>query len=198
MIFVWESIKIHHLSIFKNEVAKLQTARYPTPISPLPTKPQLKSREIGRFPTASMSKKLLQPPKDAFKPCYMFFYGELMDPEILEAVLDLPETPALARGEIRGFKMKMWGIYPTLISSNRGGEVSGMVWRVESEEQFLSLKKHEMDDYTWCFCDVKLENGRVLRRCRTFCWARDPNSEELEDGLFDLEYYQKHHKTSRW
>ncbi|CZT42769.1 uncharacterized protein RSE6_02717 [Rhynchosporium secalis] len=34
-------------------------------------------------------------PGQPFQPFFMFFYGSLMDPEVLQAILDLPELPTM-------------------------------------------------------------------------------------------------------
>ena len=40
-------------------------------------------------------------------PGCVFFYGTLMDPEVLQTILSLPELPVMERGHINGFSMKM-------------------------------------------------------------------------------------------
>jgi len=120
-----------------------------------------------------------------------------MDPEVLQSVLGLADAPIISKGVINGFSMKMWGIYPTIIPSKEG-KISGIVWKVDSELHFLRLQAYETDAYTWCNCDVELEDGKMLRGCRTFCWAGDTNSKDLDDGdgTFDLARYQKYFKPS--
>ncbi|MCJ1476207.1 hypothetical protein MMC13_004873 [Lambiella insularis] len=134
-------------------------------------------------------------PGEPFQPFYMFFYGSLMDPEVLQAILDLPELPTIRPATISGFRIKMWGIYPTLIPCH-SGSVTGTVWKVTSEAHFDRLAAYETAAYRWDECDAVLEGGEVLRNCRTFCWAGEPDSKELEDGSFDLERYQKYFKSS--
>lgn len=134
-------------------------------------------------------------PGEPFWPVHMFSYGSLMDPEVLQAILDLPEPPPTRPATISGFRIKMWGIYPTLIPSH-SGSVAGTVWKVTSEAHFDRLADYETAAYRWDECDAVLEGGEVLRGCRTFCWAGEPESKELEDGSFDLERYQKYFKAS--
>ncbi|KAI8635132.1 hypothetical protein F5Y19DRAFT_621 [Xylariaceae sp. FL1651] len=50
-----------------------------------------------------------------FKPCHMFFYGTLMDPDVLQRITCCPTKPVMRPGWISGFKPKMWSTYPTLI-----------------------------------------------------------------------------------
>ena len=118
-----------------------------------------------------------------------------MDPEVLQAIPDLPELPTIRPATISGFRIKMWGIYPTLIPCH-SGRVNGTVWKVTSEAHFDRLAAYETAAYRWDECDAVLEGGEVLRNCRTFCWAAEPDSKELEDGSFDLKRYQKYLKSS--
>ncbi len=69
--------------------------------------------------------------------------------------------------------------------------MTGTVWKVTSEAHFDRLAAYETAAYRWDECDAVLEGGEVLRNCRTFCWAGEPDGKELEDGSFDLERYQK-------
>jgi gamma-glutamylcyclotransferase (GGCT)/AIG2-like uncharacterized protein YtfP len=126
----------------------------------------------------------------SFQPCHMFFYGSLMDPEVIQAVLSLPELPLTKPATIFGFRIKMWGIYPALIPST-SGQVVGFVWEVDSEKHFERLAAYETAAYTWIECEAVLDDGTARTDCRTFCWAGNADSNELEDGSFDLERYQK-------
>ncbi|KAF2867002.1 hypothetical protein BDV95DRAFT_631464 [Massariosphaeria phaeospora] len=96
-----------------------------------------------------------------FQPCHMFFYGTLMDTEVLQTILQLTELPV-----------------------------------VRPAKQFRKLVAYETNAYTWCECDVQLDNGEVLRDCRVFCWAGDPESRELDEGTFDLERWRRYFKGS--
>lgn len=89
----------------------------------------------------------------------------------------------------------MWGIYPALIPCH-SGIVAGTVWKVTSEAHFDESAAYETAAYRWDECDAVSEDGEVLRNFRTFCWAGEPDSKELEDGSFDLERYQKYFKSS--
>lgn len=130
-----------------------------------------------------------------FEPCFLFFYGSLMDTEVLQTIARLPEVPAVQEGSVTGFEMKMWGIYPTLIPC-AGGQVSGTAWKVNEPGPFFRLQNYETSAYTWCSCEIRLSNGEILRGCRTFCWAGDVNSIDLKEGKFDLKHYQKYFKAS--
>ncbi|KAF2112238.1 hypothetical protein BDV96DRAFT_498039 [Lophiotrema nucula] len=128
-------------------------------------------------------------------PFYMFFYGSLQDPEVLQAVLSLVSPPTVTPASIEGFAIRMWGIYPALIPCPNS-IITGTAWEVTSQVHFARLAEYETEAYTWCECTVRLESGETLMGCRTFCWAGDAESKELEDGTFDLERYQRYFKAS--
>jgi gamma-glutamylcyclotransferase (GGCT)/AIG2-like uncharacterized protein YtfP len=130
-----------------------------------------------------------------FQHSYLFFYGSLMDTEVLQTILGLPSLPIVEEGRISGFKIKMWGIYPTLIPSD-DGQVVGTIWTVDDLHHFKRLIECETKAYTWRICDIYRQDGEVISGGRTFCWAGDPKSKELEEGSFDLYRYQKYFKSS--
>lgn len=119
-----------------------------------------------------------------------------MDPEVLQAVLNLPELPTTRPATISSFKVRMWSIYPALILGDYDEIVSGVVWKVEKEDHFKRLQEYETSAYKWTWCEAVLEDDKtVLKKCRVFCWAGEPDSKELEDGSFDLERYRKYFKS---
>jgi hypothetical protein len=125
----------------------------------------------------------------------MFFYGSVMDPEVIRAIHNLAEPPAAKPATISGFRIKMWGAYPTLIPST-SERVAGSVWEVTSEEHLDLLAAYETAAYTLVKCEAGWEDATVLEHCRTFCRAGKADSSELEDGSFDLQRYQKYFKPS--
>ncbi|KAH8722362.1 hypothetical protein GQ44DRAFT_711951 [Phaeosphaeriaceae sp. PMI808] len=187
----------------------MSSKQTPTPPPPLPThlgnaskssKSSKSSKGFKTTTTSSDNRKVwktprLPDPNSPFAPCYMFFYGSLMDPDVLQAILDLPATPTTQPATVSGFAAKMWSIYPAIVP-DASSTVDGVVWRIESEAHFKRLQAYETNAYTWLVCDVELSDGEVLEDCRTFCWAGDPDSGELVDGRFDLARYQKYFKRS--
>ncbi|KAI4608121.1 hypothetical protein J4E83_009304 [Alternaria metachromatica] len=176
----------------------------PTP-PPLPPAPKPASKAINLKVSAPPSQpkhdrstnSLQMPPDQTFRPCYMFLYGSLMDPEVLQAVLNLPELPTTRPATITGFRVRMWSIYPALILGDGDEKVSGVVWKVEEEDHFKRLQEYETYAYIWTWCEATLNDDEtVLEKCRTFCWAGDPDSKELEDGSFDMARYQRVLKPS--
>jgi hypothetical protein len=118
-----------------------------------------------------------------------------MDPDVLQTILALPSPPAVARGSVSGFRVKMWGIYPALVPSSPGDEVRGTVWHVSEARHFARLAEYETGAYTWCACEIRREDGEVVAG-RTFCWRGNPENRELEEGAFDLERYRWYFKAS--
>lgn len=112
--------------------------------------------------------------------------------------------------------MRMWGIYPALVPAtdkdSGRSRVDGVLWKAQSNEQCRRLSEYDTGVYTWCECDVQLlgdggndghghgdaygKGERVLRGCKTFCWARNPQSSELEEGMFNFERWKKYFKGS--
>ncbi|PGH01713.1 hypothetical protein GX51_05029 [Blastomyces parvus] len=158
-----------------------------------------------------------------WKPTYLFVYGSLMDSDVLQHVLALPNPPLPLRpARLKNYKMKMWGVYPTLIprpsisngtqtaegeSVDDGDAIPGKLYLVDHPAQFTLLEIYETNAYTWHRCVVEYtdDDGSTSTteqsglECRTFVWAGDPDSPELSDGpAFDLERYQKHFKPKFW
>jgi gamma-glutamylcyclotransferase (GGCT)/AIG2-like uncharacterized protein YtfP len=137
---------------------------------------------------------------------HLFFYGSLMDPEVLQAVLGLSRPPEMEPGYITGFKIKLWGIYPTLVPDTDGsgeGKVDGMVRTSERYEHLMSLGAYETSVYELCDCEIRKKGDgdesradtRVVKGL-TFKWAEDPQSSQLVEGSLDFERYQKYYKPS--
>ncbi|KAL9122384.1 MAG: hypothetical protein Q9187_001068 [Circinaria calcarea] len=122
-----------------------------------------------------------------YAPRHLLFYGSLMDPEVLQTVLNLPEAPSLRDGRIEDYAMRMWGIYPALVPSKGS--------RIEAQ-QFLHLVAYETGAYQWVPCRIELQNGEIIERGRVFVWAGKPDSKELIDGSFDFARYQRYFKPS--
>ena len=139
--------------------------------------------------------QILEEPID--KPRRLFFYGSLMDPEVLQTILRLPKPPSMEKGRIVGYKVRMWGIYPTLVP-DAGTTVLGTVWVSTKYTDLLSLQRYETSAYKLCECQVILDGHGVdtVVEGLTFCWAGDPQSRDLQDGEFDFERYQKYFKPS--
>jgi gamma-glutamylcyclotransferase (GGCT)/AIG2-like uncharacterized protein YtfP len=140
----------------------------------------------------SLIKTKVNIPGFPFQPYFMFFYGSLLDPEVLQTVLRLPDLPIMKPATIRGFRMKMWGIYPTILpTASKNESVKGMVWEVTDENYFDRLAAYETVAYRVSECEAALEDGEIVENCWTFCWAGKADSQELVDGEFDLEKWKR-------
>lgn len=130
-----------------------------------------------------------------FEPCHMFFYGSLMDSQVLQKVAKLTSPPATRGGVVRGFRIKMWGIYPTVVPDEQA-VVAGTVWHTDDPSHLIRLQEYETRAYRLCDCEIELEDGHRLTASKIFCWAGEADSPELEEGVFDFERYQKYFKPS--
>ncbi|KAM0321705.1 hypothetical protein ACHAQA_009944 [Verticillium albo-atrum] len=138
-------------------------------------------------------------PEEPFEPCFFFFYGTLMDPEVLRTVAALDSLPELQDAWLAGFEMKMWnGRYPTLLPKegmSPADTIQGKSWQATSIDQCLRLQLYETSAYECCDCVVQTGEGQSITAL-TFKWARDPGSAQLSSskGGFDLEHWQKNYK----
>ena len=67
-------------------------------------------------------------PQDPIRDKYCFFYGTLMDPDILSKVLRSSKPlPIMRPARITGYEIKLWGPYPALIDDKPLHPVDGMV-----------------------------------------------------------------------
>jgi gamma-glutamylcyclotransferase (GGCT)/AIG2-like uncharacterized protein YtfP len=133
-----------------------------------------------------------------WSPTVFFFYGSLMDREVLQTVLGLPVAPDVGKGYITGFKVKMWGIYPALVpnENNDGSKVTGTFWTVDHKDSETRLSNYETRAYKTTKVTIAESDGKATYEGRTFCWAGDIDSPDLEDGTFDFERYQQNFKPS--
>ncbi|KAG6355293.1 hypothetical protein INS49_003254 [Diaporthe citri] len=103
-----------------------------------------------------------------FKLCHVFFYGSLMDAQILQTVAKLANPPPIRNGIVRGFKIKMWGIYPTVVPDKRG-VVTGTVWHTDDASHPLHLQEYETRAYKLCGCEVEFKEGHKILASKIFC-----------------------------
>lgn len=138
---------------------------------------------------------LYRQPDPESKPKNLFFYGSLMDPDVIQVIAETSSEPELHRASIDGFKLKMWGLYPTLVPGDTGDIVHGVYWQAENDRQLGLLQRYETNRYKLATCAIHFdEDRRVIKNGLTFVWANDPGSSELKDGEFSLEIYQLYFK----
>lgn len=120
-----------------------------------------------------------------------------MSSKVLQTVAKLDNTPTTQKGIVRGFRIKMWGIYPAVIpGSDVLDTVAGTVWRLDDASQLIRLQEYETGAYKLCDCEIEVEGGHKLPGSKIFCWAGPADSPELEEGVFDFGRYQKHFMPS--
>lgn len=132
------------------------------------------------------------PDETASDPPSFFFYGSLMDPDVVRVIAETSAEPELHKASVKGFRLKMWGFYPTLVPGGLEDTVQGMCWRAENSRQRDRLQRYETHRYKPAPCEISVEggDGRTVESGLTFVWAGDPASSELKDGEFLLERYQ--------
>jgi gamma-glutamylcyclotransferase (GGCT)/AIG2-like uncharacterized protein YtfP len=122
-----------------------------------------------------------------FRKQFYFFYGSLMDSQMLEKVLQLGSRPELWPAKIIGYKCMLWGQYPALLDGDPGEAVYGMAYEVQSLEEKQRLEAYETDHYKNVACLIKLQNrSEVIGR--TFVWNGE--AADLKEGKFDLRDWQ--------
>ncbi|MCJ1331728.1 hypothetical protein MMC10_008420 [Thelotrema lepadinum] len=129
-----------------------------------------------------------QPPP--FRKKFFFFYGTLMSPTILGKVLNLEEQPTLQPASIVGYHYKLWGSYPALLDGPRNAKVEGAAYEIQSAEQVKLLQHYETDRYRKAGCRIWLANGLMINGF-TFVWRSKDAADQLREGVFDLEAFQK-------
>ncbi|CBX95576.1 hypothetical protein LEMA_P027280.1 [Plenodomus lingam JN3] len=161
---------------------------------PPPPPPPTSSQPTTNPPNPPTS----NPPNEPFHPFPIFFYGSLMDPEVLQSILALPQPPSPKPATLTGYRIKMWGINPALLPSLTGSvPVTGVLWHVASADRFARLAAYETAAYRWETCErVLVEGGERVGGCRVVCWAGDPEGGELEEGGFGFERYRRYFKGS--
>lgn len=129
------------------------------------------------------------------KPKILFFYGSLMDPDVIRVIAETSTEPELHKASIHGFKLKMWGFYPTVVPGDTEDTVHGVYWQAENNRQLGLLQRYETHRYRPATCSIHVEkDGSIIEDGLTFVWASDPGSSELKDGEFLLERYQLYFK----
>lgn len=137
---------------------------------------------------------------NGFEPCTFFFYGSLMDTDVLTRIAQLDDYPDLQDAWVEGFEMKMWGgIYPVLLPTNNPNDrIRGKAWRATTKEQCLRLQRYETSAYEAAACLLNHPEGGEPTEGLVFVWAGDRRSHQLTEGVFDLEHWQKTHKPGRF
>lgn len=120
-------------------------------------------------------------PRQDLYPVYYFFYGRLLEPDLLQRQLDLPISPLYRSARIRCAKMRSWqGKYKAVIHGEEDYVVDGGAFLVEDAEQEDSLRFFETDMYEVVRCQIEMLDGQqdvVPGLVFRFCGPED----QLED-----------------
>ncbi|KAK3904333.1 hypothetical protein C8A05DRAFT_31871 [Staphylotrichum tortipilum] len=164
--------------------------------------------------------------RTGFQPRTLFFYGSLMDPEVLARVARLwRQTPLLEDAWIEGFELKLWGgKYPVVLPTTgtataatdaKDGDadassdgtaatapprVHGKAWLTTSQNQLDWLQYYETDAYEPVECEVHVgkegEGEGEMRKGWAFKWSGVRPVGELVEGTWDLEEWRRTRKGS--
>lgn len=165
----------------------------PRLVSARPPQPAVPRRSHHLDKLASMpDDSLLQRPQSPlyeYKPIYYFFYGTLMNPDILRGVLGLKSEPVLRSAKIYGYELANWAQYKALIDSKPGTVVTGRAYMVQSVEEEYKLAYYETNAYTLASCAIYFTDGSDGKEDegptygKTFRYAGD--AQALKQGRFD-------------
>ncbi|KAI1828379.1 hypothetical protein F4861DRAFT_179608 [Xylaria intraflava] len=157
-----------------------------------------RANNAGESPSISERRKDAEAPEITFEPFYFFFYGSLQIHRVLCSVCGLDkESPSAIRAgaRLQGWKIKMWGPYPTLVPAaadddDDGKSVAGSVWWCDKPDYVARLCQYETDAYRMAYCDVAVPSAdgsgvEVLANARTFVSTLP--AEHLDEGDFDAE-----------
>ncbi|OTA55982.1 hypothetical protein K449DRAFT_387745 [Hypoxylon sp. EC38] len=125
-----------------------------------------------------------------YTPMTYFFYGTLMQPEILKRVLDLDHEPIMRPAKIIGYSLTKWGDYNALIDGESGQEVAGMAYEVKSPEHEYKLAYYETNAYELAPCLIDFTDGKQPDQVigSTFKYAGDAVA--LKEGRFDRKLWE--------
>lgn len=100
-----------------------------------------------------------------------FFFGTLMDQDVLELVLDRAVPPgALAPARLAGYRrVRIHNDSFPILVADVGGAVDGVVFTTASAEEDARILYFEDYDYDLAPCRAQLHDGRTVEA--TFCGA---------------------------
>lgn len=166
------------------------------------------------------------------KPLHFFFYGSLQDPKQLSMVCRLDyafekendanaevQPPVLRKASIRGWRLMMWGPFPSLVPGGPDDRVDGVVWACEKGRHVMNLCIYETDNYRLEYCDIHVEDEAATATTTTTSTEKEEKGKdnigggaategkdeiirggrifvnagpvrELKEGSFDLEHWK--------
>ena len=106
-------------------------------------------------------------PKQDDYPVFYFFYGTLMEEEVLKKHLALQHVDTMryvAYARVRRAKLRTWaGKYKALVGGEPLDAVEGKAWLVQDEEQEDALRMFETEAYEVVRCEIEIlqSGGKV-------------------------------------
>lgn len=104
-------------------------------------------------------------PRQNQYPVWYFFYGRLLEPELLQRQLNLPSPPTYRPARVRRARMCNWhGKYNAVVGGQEDDVVDGGSFLVEHTEQEEILQFFETDMYEVVRCQNEMmdERGETL------------------------------------
>jgi gamma-glutamylcyclotransferase (GGCT)/AIG2-like uncharacterized protein YtfP len=166
---------------------QIPTIKHSSKVSPL-------IQKLQRAPQGhEFESRTPREPIDTFAPrCGpYFFYGTLMDPQLLSEILSLSEIPTLHPTKIIGYSLKLWGQYPALVDGETGEAVEGMVYHVDEPKHAERLAEYETNAYWPAPCLINVMEGEHSAEIRGTTFKYIGNPMDTSDGTFDLNTWLK-------
>lgn len=141
------------------------------------------------MPEDYLTKSNMEPYQEpTYKPTFYFFYGSLIQPEILRHIQDIPKDQdiKLRPAKLIGYSLSNWGQYKALVDGEPGEEVRGQAYFVTSIEDKYKLARYETTAYKAKKCIIFFEDGMEPGEeveGMTFKYAGD--GQALKEGRFD-------------
>ncbi|MCJ1313073.1 hypothetical protein MMC25_006750 [Agyrium rufum] len=174
----------------------------PPPPPPLPPVQDPQSSTDGNQ-NPPITLKTCEPPPGTFKagtsidrrPAPIgpyFFYGSLMDPDLLTEILNLKELPKLRAAYTSGYATKLWGQYPALVEDTKtSARIEGVMFDVECMQVGERLAEYETGNYLAKPCLITYVNDGVTTFFDGYTFVFVGNPRDLSEGSFDLQLWLK-------
>ncbi|KAJ5795406.1 uncharacterized protein N7518_003946 [Penicillium psychrosexuale] len=126
-----------------------------------------------------------------------FFYGSLQDQNLLIELLDLSHAPHLRPAYIEGYKCKLWGHYPALLSGDPVDTVTGAVYEVLTFDDAEKLAAYEGPSYTTVACSIRYADGESPTQAEGYAFLFVGNTRDLSEGSFDFKLWLERRALGR-
>ncbi|CAG8042386.1 unnamed protein product [Penicillium nalgiovense] len=126
-----------------------------------------------------------------------FFYSSLQDQSLLIDLLDLKHSFHLRPAYVEGYKCKLWGHYPALLSGDPGDTVTGAVYEVQTVEDAEKLAAYEGPSYTTVACSNRYVDGQSPIQAEGYTFLFVGYMRDLSEGSFDLKHWLERRTLGR-